>query len=95
MVGTPGADQHWFGLLVFLFVYWLSFLINASFDVFLEGPVGGIWFWCVYGTGIGAVWIYHNHPEALEQTSPPPEEPLPVRRGRNPRVAQALGLCEY
>jgi O-antigen ligase len=33
--------------------YWCAFLINASFDVFLEGPQGGIWFWSVTGLGIG------------------------------------------
>ena len=31
--------------------YWLAFLVNATFDVYLEGPQGGIWFWCVVGFG--------------------------------------------
>jgi O-Antigen ligase len=86
--------KHWFGLLVFLFVYWLAYLINASFDVFLEGPVGGIWFWCVYGTSIGAIWIYRNCPEALEP-APPRGEPK-IARSRTRRraeLAEALGTC--
>ncbi|MGD0463749.1 MAG: O-antigen ligase family protein [Tepidisphaeraceae bacterium] len=84
-------NKHWFALLAFLFVYWLSYLINASFDVFLEGPVGGIWFWCVYGTGIGAVWIYKNCPEAIEETTQ--RAAIPAQHRRNPKIAEALGIC--
>jgi len=32
--------------------YWLAYLVNASFDVYLEGPQGGIWFWSVTGFAI-------------------------------------------
>jgi len=85
-------DSHWFSLLTFLFVYWLAYLINASFDVFLEGPVGGIWFWCVYGTGIGAVWIYKNCPEAIEEKKEPEAAPTRQKR-RNRKVVEALGIC--
>jgi hypothetical protein len=60
---------RWPDLFLFLFAYWLAFLVNASFDVFLEGPMAGIWFWTVYGTGLGAVWIYRHHPELLEGDS--------------------------
>lgn len=35
--------------------YWFAFLINASFDVFLEGPQGGIWFWSLFGFGIAVL----------------------------------------
>jgi hypothetical protein len=82
------GDRHWFGFLAFLFIYWLAFLINASFDVFLEGPVGGIWFWCVYGTGIGAVWIYRNCPEALHESPLAGAKGIPVKR-----KTRALELC--
>ena len=59
------GEMRWCGLFLFLGAFWLAFLINASFDVFLEGPMGGIWFWSIYGTGIGALWIYKHHPEVL------------------------------
>ncbi len=86
--------KRWFNLLTFLFIYWLAYLINASFDVFLEGPVGGIWFWCVYGTGIGAVWIYRNCPEVMDPPKPPPiQKPVTVRRKRKSKAVEALGLC--
>ena len=35
---------------------------------FTEGPMGGIWFWTIYGTGIGAFWTYKNRPEVMYQT---------------------------
>lgn len=63
---VPARLDRWFGLFAFLFVYYLAFMINASFDVFLEGPMGGVWFWTVYGIGIAAVWIYRHCPEALD-----------------------------
>lgn len=40
------------GCVIFLFAYWISILVNASFGVFLEGPVAGIWFWVVFGAGL-------------------------------------------
>jgi hypothetical protein len=52
---------------MFIFAFWLAFLINGSFDVFIEGPMGGIWFWTIVGTGMAAVWIYKNYPEALDE----------------------------
>jgi hypothetical protein len=64
------GDVRWNGLFLFIGAYWLAFLINASFDVFLEGPMGGIWFWSVYGFGVGALWIFKHHPEVLYPAEP-------------------------
>src|SRR5262249_28995466 len=36
-------------------LYWLAFLINGTFDVALEGPQGGIWFWSVFGFGLALI----------------------------------------
>jgi len=32
--------------------WWAFFMVNAGFDVFLEGPQGGIWFWSLFGFGL-------------------------------------------
>jgi hypothetical protein len=61
-------DRGWESIFFFLAVFWIAFLINASFDVYLEGPMGGIWFWCVFGLGAGALWVYERHPEAIYQS---------------------------
>jgi hypothetical protein len=44
-------------------------MANASFDVFIEGPMGGIWLWTIYGVGLAAVWAYGHHPEILDDES--------------------------
>ncbi len=79
------GETHWFRFLAFLFIYWLAYLINASFDVFLEGPVGGIWFWCVYGVGIGAIWIYQNAPETMQDAPAPKPQRVPLSRRKSTR----------
>jgi len=85
------GEKHWFGLLSFLFIYWLAFLINASFDVFLEGPIGGIWFWCVYGVGIGAVWVHRNCPDSLAEPNSPAPAPSSSKRRR--AIKETLAVC--
>lgn len=32
---------------IWLLAYWSAMSINMSFDVYLEGPQGGIWYWCL------------------------------------------------
>ncbi len=55
----------WCGLFLFLFAYYLAFMINGSFDVFIEGPMGGVWFWTIYGTGVAALWAYRHRPDVF------------------------------
>ncbi|MGN6506979.1 MAG: O-antigen ligase family protein [Tepidisphaeraceae bacterium] len=69
--------REWQGVFFFLMCYWIALLINGSFDVFLEGPMGGIWFWAVYGTGLGAMTIFRRDPDAFHMPplpSPPVSE---------------------
>jgi hypothetical protein len=62
------GERRWTGLFLFLLAYWLAFMINTAFDVFLEGPMGGIWFWTIYGIGMAALWTYKHHPAVLGET---------------------------
>ena len=48
---------------LWLILYWLAFIVNMSFDVYLEGPQGGIWFWCLVGYAI-ALTVYQDALEA-------------------------------
>jgi hypothetical protein len=52
------GQAEWAGLLLFVACYAASCVINATFDVALEAPMQGIWFWCLIGSGIGATMIY-------------------------------------
>ena len=47
----------WSRFLAFIFGYWLAIVIDSSFDVALEGPMLGIWYWTLFGTGMAAMVI--------------------------------------
>jgi hypothetical protein len=40
---------------LWVFIYWAAFMVNGAFDVFLEGPQGGIGFWCLFGYGLALI----------------------------------------
>lgn len=49
------GDEWWARINLWVLSFWIAFLVNMSFGVFLEGPYGGIWFWTVIGIGIAAL----------------------------------------
>ncbi len=61
-----GGNETLARVILFLLAYWSAFLVNASFDVYLEGPQGGIWFWCVTGIAMAAIVV------ARRETAPAP-----------------------
>lgn len=50
--------SRWADVFVWVICYASAILINASFDVALEGPMMGIWFWSIFGFGIAAVMVF-------------------------------------
>lgn len=46
-----GATPYESRVAVWMLAYFIAFILMASFDVFLEGPMGGIWFWALIGLG--------------------------------------------
>jgi hypothetical protein len=62
---SAAGSRQWQALFLFLLLYWAAFMANTSFDVFIEGPMGGIWFWTIYGVGLAAVWTYRHYPQVL------------------------------
>jgi hypothetical protein len=64
------ADKQWSDLFLFIVCYEAAILINATFDVTLEGPMQGIWFWCLFGFGIGSVMVYRaQHSDGIGATA--------------------------
>ena len=57
-------DHWWASAFAFLLVYWTALLVASSFDVVLEGPVMGVWFWTIHGIGL-AIPILHRHRVAM------------------------------
>lgn len=41
---------------LWIMAYLTAMLVNMSFDVYLEGPQGGIWFWCLSGYAIALTY---------------------------------------
>jgi len=52
------GDLDWARYFVFLVCYLASIVIDASFDVALEGPMLGIPFWILFGIGFGSLMVY-------------------------------------
>jgi O-antigen ligase len=47
-----GADAGRREYAIWILAYLTAFLFNATFDVFLEGPMGGVWFWSIIGMAL-------------------------------------------
>jgi peptidoglycan/LPS O-acetylase OafA/YrhL len=60
------GEHRWARIFLFLGTYWFILLINGSFDVFIEGPMGGIWFWSIFGVGLAALGLYRRDPALLD-----------------------------
>ena len=44
-----------------ILVYWFAMIVNTSFDPYLEGPQGGIWFWALTGFGLAFMRLAMLH----------------------------------
>jgi hypothetical protein len=58
LVARARGHKQWADIFLFVICYAMAIIINATFDVTLEGPMQGIWFWCLFGFGIGSVMVY-------------------------------------
>jgi hypothetical protein len=47
------GQSAWAKFFAWVFAYWLAFMVNAAFDVALEGPAYAIPFWTIFGLGWG------------------------------------------
>jgi O-antigen ligase len=52
----------WARIDIWLLAYWAAMMVNTSFDPYLEGPQGSIWFWAVFGLGLAALRLQRLHP---------------------------------
>lgn len=62
------GDTAWERLFAFLIGYWVAFVVEASFDVVLEGPMAGVWFWTLFGMGLAA---FRHYGRASRLSNPP------------------------
>jgi hypothetical protein len=45
-------DQAMAGVGAWVLIVWAAMMVVTSFDPYLEGPQGGIWFWSIFGLGL-------------------------------------------
>ncbi|MGF1454211.1 MAG: O-antigen ligase family protein [Alphaproteobacteria bacterium] len=69
---------------LWVMAYSVPFLIAGAFDVYLEGPQGGIPFWCIIGYGIA---LSEAQRQSMARPQPPrePTTPKPPERPRRRR----------
>jgi len=60
---------------LWIMAYWVASIVNMSFDVYLEGPQGGIWFWCLVGYIIA---LTLTQDALIKQSSPAMVSPSPA-----------------
>jgi hypothetical protein len=70
-------DGPWSSLFLVLLALWTANVIETSFDVYLESPMGGIWFYTMFGVGWAAHLIYRFNPEVLRPPAEAQAEPAP------------------
>lgn len=47
----------WVATIAWILAYWVAAVLDMSFDVYLEGPQGGILFWSITGAGLAVAAI--------------------------------------
>ncbi|ACK85834.1 right-handed parallel beta-helix repeat-containing protein [Methylorubrum extorquens] len=82
------GERKWESFFLFIACYVASIVIDASFDVALEGPMLAIPFWTLIGIGIGAAMIFRAQAAAL-----PPDTPFRPRRVRGMSLSALAGLA--
>ena len=79
-------EPAWIPLLGWVFVYWLAALVNGSFDVYLGGPQGGIWFWSMIGLGLALTRMVNERAASvLDGATPQTTAPRPPGGAADPR----------
>jgi len=73
MIGMAGRMRRrgwtvWQRINLWIFSYWFAAIVNGTFDVYLEGPQGGICFWSITGMGLA---VYTLERRALTETLSP------------------------
>jgi hypothetical protein len=61
------SDNSWADFFVLIFCYELAIFIAGAFGTALEAPMLSIWFWSLFGVGIGATMIYRASLRGIEQ----------------------------
>ena len=81
------GQAGWAAFFTVTAAFWAAATVNGSFDVYLEGPMGGVWFWTVFGLALAGARLQETHPDLLDgltEPSPRPPAPAPPWTWRRP-----------
>ena len=67
--------RRWMAVFAWLAGFWTASMVNASFDVFLEGPMGAVWVWSMMGLGVAAVRLHNTRPDLFADLDVPLPDP--------------------
>jgi hypothetical protein len=65
------GSKFWSCLDLWILSYYFAILINSSFDVYIEGPHGGIWFWSIIGFGVAAMRVQAHEARKIRAQAQP------------------------
>jgi len=72
--------SRWASINAWLLIYWLAICLNASFDPYLEGPQGGIWYWSIIGIGLYVLRLQRIEIDQIERAQRRRAYTIPPRR---------------
>jgi len=91
IIAARRRGHLWFAnLFLWVACYGASILIDASVDVALEGPMLGIWFWCLVGFGTASTMIYRAAIDSMPRVSPGAGSQLAIRPWMAPAGLERL-----
>lgn len=77
--------HDWAALDLWLIAYWGAIIVNASFDVYLEGPPGGVWFWTLVGFAFAVLRLQPRGVREDANDAASSDGPTPATDGAGPR----------
>jgi hypothetical protein len=83
---AAAGQEVWARLNLWVLAYWAAFMVNAAFDVYLEGPQGGIWFWSLFGFGLALMLVQRRQRAAWPLTPQPVVSPSPASPSPAPQT---------
>lgn len=74
------VDDWWARVHLWVLACWMAFIVNAAFEVTIEGPHGGIWFWSLFGFGIAVLEARRGVGSVGRRAVPRPGAATPATR---------------
>jgi hypothetical protein len=72
---------------IWLLAYLMAHVLMTGFDVYLEGPMGGIWFWTKIGFALA---YFRDPPQAEAETPDQSESTLPFATGASSNAYRSI-----